>query len=155
MTKVRGHCTFLKSSPALKACLRGSGVRERFAPSQVLFREDDANVGVFLLLRGKIRMSVKGLPNLDRLFSAGSLLGLPSTFTGHTYSLTAEAVTEAETVRVPQSSFLQLMKDRADLCREATEMLGREVTFIQGALAERRRQAANHKFPSAELSAQA
>jgi CRP-like cAMP-binding protein len=153
MTKVGARCSFLKSSPALRACLKALGARERFAASQVLFREEDTNVGVFLLLRGKIRMSVKGLPKLDRLFSAGSLLGLPSTFTGHAYSLTAQAVTEAETVRVPQASFLQLMKDRSDLCQEATEMLGREVTFIQGALAERRRQAARNKVSPAEMGA--
>jgi CRP-like cAMP-binding protein len=153
MTKVGARCSFLKSSPALKGCLQALGARERFAPSQVLFREDDTNAGVFLLLRGKIRMSVKGLPKLDRLFSAGSLLGLPSTFTGHAYSLTGVAVTEAETIHVTQASFLQLMKDRADLCREATEMLGREVSFIQAALAERRRQAARNKLSSTEMGA--
>jgi CRP-like cAMP-binding protein len=153
MTKVSVQCTFLKSSPDLRACLRALGARECFTPTQVLFREDDGNSGVFLLLRGKIRMRVHGLPQLDRLFSAGSLLGLPSTFTGHTYSLTAEAVTEAAIVHVPQASFLQLMKERADLCREATEMLGKEVTFIQAALAERRRQAARNKLSPAEVGA--
>jgi len=34
------------------------------------------------------------------------------------------------------------MRERPDLCREATDMLGRELTFIQSALAERRRQIA-------------
>jgi hypothetical protein len=153
MTHSGPRCAFLKSSPALKACLQALGAREAFAPSQVLFREENNNLGVFLLLRGRIRMSVKGLPKLDRVFSAGSVLGLPSTFTGHAYSLTAMAVTEAATVHVPQASFLQLMKERADLCREATEMLGREVTFIQAALAERRRQAARSRLSPAALGA--
>ncbi len=137
----------------MKTCLEAAGVRERFSATQALFREDTGNIGVFLVLSGKVRMSVRGLPKLDRLFSAGSLLGLPSTFTGHTYSLTAHALTEVEAILVGQTSFLQIMRDRPDLCREATEMLGREVTFIQGALAERRKQAAKNKVSPADLGA--
>ena len=45
-------------------------------------------------------------------------------------------------VHLPREEFLQLMRERPDLCREATDMLGREVTFIQSALAERCRQMA-------------
>src|SRR5208283_1269204 len=103
--------------------------QERFSTGQALFREGDSNTGVFLLLSGKVCMSVDGLPNLDRLFPAGSLLGLPSTFTGHTYSLTARAVSELDAIHVTQEDFVRLMRERSDLCREATEMLGREVTF--------------------------
>jgi hypothetical protein len=45
-----------------------------------------------------------------------------------------------------------LMRDRPELCREATEMLGREVTFIQSALAERRKQASSRKLFADELA---
>jgi len=82
------------------------------------------------------------MPKLDRVFSAGSLLGLPASFTGHPYSLTAVTLTQSEVVNVPQEEFLQLMREHPDLCREATDMLGRELTFVQSALAERRRQLA-------------
>jgi CRP-like cAMP-binding protein len=77
------------------------------------------------------------------------VLGLPSTFTGHPYSLTATAVTTVEVMYVPQEAFVRLMRERPELCREATEMLGREVTFIRSALAERRREAAHARFPLA------
>jgi CRP-like cAMP-binding protein len=139
MNTVGAQCNFLKASAPLKDGLQISGRNERYAATQVLFREDDGNAGVFLVVRGKIRMGIRGLPKLDRLLSAGSLLGLPSTFTGHAYSLTAEAVTQADVMHIPQDSFLQLMRERPELCREATQILGREVTFIQSALAERRR----------------
>ncbi|HLY41081.1 MAG TPA: cyclic nucleotide-binding domain-containing protein, partial [Terracidiphilus sp.] len=109
--------------------------------------------GVYLLMKGKIRMGIRGLPKLDRLLSAGSILGLPSTFTGHGYSLTAQAVTQADVMHVAQDSFLQLMRERPELCREATEMLGREVTFIQSALAERRRLASARKLSAPEIAA--
>jgi len=153
MTHVGAQCSFLKASAALKSSLEAAGRKERFAVSQLLFREDDANNGVFLVLRGRVRMGVSGLPKLDRLFSAGSVLGLPSTFTGHTYSLSAQALSEVDAIHVPQGDFLQIMRERPELCREATEMLGREVTFIQAALAERRKQAARNKLSPAEIGA--
>lgn len=87
-------------------------------------------------------MSVRNLPKLDRNFGVGSVLGLPSTFTGHPYSLTAVTLADSEIVHVPRKQFLDLMRERPDLCREATDMLGREVTFIQSALAQKRRQLA-------------
>jgi len=153
MMNVGAQCSFLNVSPELKGSLEPVGQIERFSASQALFREDDGNSGVFVVLNGKVRMGVRGLPKLDRLLSAGSVLGLPSTFTGHPYSLSAEALTEVDAIHVRQEIFLQLMKERPDLCREATEMLGREVTFIQSALAERRKQAATQKVSPAEIGA--
>ena len=153
MTNVGPQCNFLKASAALKTCLEAAGTRGRFSAGQNLFLEEDSNKGVFLLLKGRVRMSVRGLAKLDRLFPVGSVLGLPSTFTGHNYSLTAQAMTEVEAVNVEQANFLQIMRERPELCREATEMLGREVTFIQAALAERRKQAAKNKISPSELGA--
>jgi len=151
MINVGSQCSFLRGSDELKTSLQPAGRKERFSATQVLFREEDGNTGIYLLLKGKVRMSVRGAPKLDRLFSAGSILGLPSTFTGHPYSLSAEALTEVDALHVPQESFLQLMRERPELCREATEMLGREVTFIQSALAERRKQAAKSKLAPVAL----
>lgn len=137
---VVSRSNILRVSTELKCALEAAGSKESFSPSQTLFREDDNNTGVFLVFKGNVCMSVKDLPRLDRMFSAGSLLGLPSTFTGHAYSLTATAVTAVDAVHVSQEDFLRIMKEQAELCREAMEMLGREVSFIQRALSERRKQ---------------
>jgi CRP-like cAMP-binding protein len=152
MTNVGAQCAFLKASPELRAALQVQGKRQRFSAGQVLFREEQDALGAFLLLRGKVRMTVSNLPKLDRLFSAGSLMGLPSTFTARPYSLTAEAVTDAEVLHIPPEPFLRLMRERTDLCGEATEMLGREVTFIQTALAARRRQANSRSLAEVAVS---
>ena len=143
---VVSRSNILKVSAELKCALEAAGRKERFSPSQTLFHEDDNNTGVFLVSKGNVCMSVKDLPRLDRMFSAGSLLGLPSTFTGHAYSLTATAVTEVDAVQVSQEDFLRIMKEQAELCREAMEMLGREVSFIQKALSERRKQLTARKL---------
>jgi CRP-like cAMP-binding protein len=108
-----------------------------------LFKEDQVSRGVYLVLKGKVCMSVTDLAKLDRVFSPGSLLGVPATFTGRPYSLAAVAVTDAEVLYVERQAFLDLMTQQPELCREATDMLSREVTFIQSALAQRRRQKSN------------
>jgi CRP/FNR family transcriptional regulator len=142
MKHVGPNKNILKASEELQSTLDAVGSSQHYSTAQVLFREDGNSVGVYLVCKGKVRMSVRGLPSLDRDFAAGSLLGLPATFTGHAYSLTAVTLAESKVVFVPREKFLELMHERPDLCREATDMLGREVTFIQSALAERRRQLA-------------
>ncbi len=131
----------LKASTDLVNVLGSVGELQRFSPRQILFATEDANNGVFLVMKGRIRMSLEEAPKLDRLFTSGSLLGLPSTFAEKPYSLTAAALVTSDVIHVPQKEFLDLMRSRADLCREATDMLCKETAFIQRALAERRRHA--------------
>jgi CRP-like cAMP-binding protein len=150
MKPVVSRYNILKVSVGLKNALEAAGRKERYSPSQRLFQEDDGNMGVFLVRKGKVRMSVKELPRLDRTFSPGSLLGLPSTFTSHPYSLTATAATEVDAIHISQEDFLRIMKEQSELCREALDMLGREVSFIQAALSERRKQLAARKFSLSE-----
>ena len=142
MKNVGPRANILKTSEKLRNSLEAAGSKQRYPSANVLFREDGDSVGVFLVCKGKVRMSVKNLPKLNRDFGEGSLLGLPSSFTGHPYSLTAVTLAESEILHVPREQFLDLMREQSDLCREATDMLGREVTFIQSALAQRRRQLA-------------
>jgi len=121
MKNVGAQCSFLKVSTDWKACLEEIGSHEHFAADQFLFQEDGTNAGVYLLVKGRARMSVKSLPKLDRLFSAGSVLGLPSTFTQRPYSLSAVALTEVDVIHVKTEPFLDLMRERPDLCGQATE----------------------------------
>ncbi|HET6176357.1 MAG TPA: Crp/Fnr family transcriptional regulator [Candidatus Sulfotelmatobacter sp.] len=130
----------LKVSSKLKKSLVGAGTVEQYPSKAVLFEVDEENRGVYLVLKGKVCLSVKDFHKLDRTFAAGSLLGVPATYTGHAYSLAAEAVTNAEVLHVERKPFLDLMSQQPELCRETTNMLSREVTFIQSALAERRRE---------------
>ena len=140
MANVGTKSNILKVSSKLKKSLATAGAVERYTPEHHLFEVDQENQGVYLVLKGKVCLSVRDLAKLDRVFSSGSLLGVPATFTGHPYSLAAVAVTDAEVLHVDRKSFLDLMTQQPELCREATDMLSREVTFIQAALAERRRQ---------------
>src|SRR3974377_914301 len=139
MANVGPKANILNVSAKLKNLLLGAGTLQTYPPNRILFQVDQEAVGVYLVMKGKVRLSLPELPKLDRVFSPGSLLGLPATFTGHAYSLDATSVTDAEVLHVGRETFLQLMAGTPEFCREAANMLSREVSFIQGALAARRR----------------
>lgn len=139
MPTVGPKANILKVSAKLKKTLAGVGTLETYPADSRLFHLDEEPSGVYLVIKGKVRLSLPDLPKLDRDLAAGSLLGLPATFTGHTYSLEATCLTEAQVLHVARQIFLDLMAAQPEFCREAADILSREVTFIQGALAERRR----------------
>jgi CRP-like cAMP-binding protein len=139
MPSVGKKTNILKVSAKLKKTLLGAGTVEQYPSHQRLFDVDQANAGVFLVAKGKVCLSMRDCPQFDRVFNSGSLLGVPATFTGHPYSLAATAITKAEVVHVNREKFLEVMTNQPELCREATDMLSREVSFIHAALAERRR----------------
>ena len=139
MPNVGTKPNILKVSAKLKKTLTNAGKVEQYPSQHRLFDVDEANAGVFLVAKGKVCLSLRECPQFDRIFNSGSLLGVPATFTGHSYSLAATAVTKAEVVHVDRQKFLEVMTNQPELCREATDMLSREVSFIHTALAERRR----------------
>jgi CRP-like cAMP-binding protein len=142
----------LKTSDFFNTCFTEMGKRKHLPEGGILFHEDVDNDGVFLVVGGAVCMSVKGITRLERLCGSGSVLGLPSSFTGRPYTLTATAITEADVVHVAREDFFRLMFERPDLCREATEILGREMSFIQSALAERRRQTPPPRISGVDLA---
>lgn len=137
MKTVRAVSKTLKASVELQSSLAATGDCEHFHAASVLFRAGDENSGVFLVRNGKVCLHVPNAPELDRTFSAGSVLGLPSTFIGRPYSLSATAVTDSHVVHMRREDFLKLMGARTDLCREATELLSHEVRFLLTALGNR------------------
>lgn len=144
MPNVGTKPNILKASARLKKTLMSAGTVEQYPAHHRLFDVDEANIGVYLVAKGKVCLSVKDCPQFDRIFNSGSLLGVPATFTGHPYSLAATAITKAEVVHVDRQKFLDVMTNEPELCREATNMLCREVSFIQAALAECRRAKHDH-----------
>ena len=150
--KTVGRLSKTLLAPAdLRKALQGSGKTVHFRRGSILFRAGDKNIGIFLVCGGRVCLQVPGAPHLDRTFSAGSILGLPSTFIAKPYSLTAACVTDCEVVHVGKKKFLDLMTRRLDLCRKATDILIHEVAFIFSALGERSRQGSSERSTRASL----
>ena len=90
---------------------------------------------MFLVLQGKVLMGVRNLPELDRVFSPGSLLGLPATYTGHPYSLTAVTVAESDIVHLRRITCAQkpLIRRRPLTClRDLERGLIEVVMLVSG-----------------------
>ena len=138
MESVGKSCQTLFAPVRLQEALTDIGKREHFGSQSVLFYAGDPNAGVYLVGSGEVRLEVPGMPRLTRVFSSGSLLGLPSTFSEKPYGLTAVSSTESEIVHVSNKKFLDLMKAQPELCREATDILTREIAFIFAALPNKR-----------------
>src|SRR3974377_2459147 len=100
MQNVWPRANILKVTAKLKKKLAETGTLETYPAQHCVFRVEQEANGVYLVLKGRVRLSLPDLPKLDRIFSPGSLLGLPATFTGHAFSLEAVAATEREVVHV-------------------------------------------------------
>jgi CRP-like cAMP-binding protein len=106
----------------------------------ILFRRGDPGRGVFLIREGKVSLHLDGKTQLypaDTL-GHGAIIGLPATFSGEKYSLTAKVSEDAELAFVSREDFLALMAEDTKLCLEAMHMLGAEIASIRAALVSRR-----------------
>ena len=105
MKLTRQPCQTLLASSGLAEALTANGKSNRVPRGSVLFRTGDLNAGVFLVCEGTVRLRVPGTPRLDRLFTTGSVLGLPSTFNAKPYSLTAACLTDCVVTQVAGGDF--------------------------------------------------
>jgi len=140
MKKARSLSKTLLAPVDLRRALKEAGEAHHFRSGSTLFSSGDKNLGIFLICRGTVCLQVPGAPHLDRTFSTGSVLGLPSTFMRKTYSLTAACITDCKVAHVGKKEFLDLMTRRVDLCRKATGILSHEVAFIFSALGKHSRE---------------
>ena len=130
MKPVGRLCKTLLASESLQDALTRVAKPKHFPSQSVLFQVGDKNAGLFFVRGGTVCLHVPDAPQFARVMSSGSVLGLPSTFGGGPYSLTAECITGCEVVHIRKKKLLNLMSTRPDLCQEVTDMLSRELTFI-------------------------
>ena len=134
---VGNHSKALLAPTPLERAVKSAGEIKHFRSGSVLFDAGDKNRGIFLVCSGTVSLQVPEASHLDRAFSTGSILGLPSAFVGRPYSLTAACLTDCEVAHVGKRKFVELMTRRPALCREATDILSREMSFILSALGKR------------------
>jgi CRP-like cAMP-binding protein len=105
---------------------------------RVLFREDDAPNGIFLLRSGVATLTVQsgGQMVMCARAEAGSLLGLPSTVSELPYTMTAEVSSWAEVRRLSIEDFDALMKTHPGLTMDVVRILAGEVRAVRQAIAD-------------------
>lgn len=105
--------------------------------NRVLFREGESPVGVYILRRGIALLTSHAEPApLGIRASAGSLLGVPAVVGHKAYSLTAEALEDAEVSFVNSEEFVELMRTQPLLSFQVLKVLAEEVRFARAALRE-------------------
>lgn len=120
------------ASEALCEAFASSGKSESFEKGSTVFRQGEEVRGVYLVKSGRVRLSLvdRGVVS-DRFAGPGSVLGLPATMTGNTYSLTAQALEPCAVLFVPRDTVLSLLRHRPEFCFEVVEILAQEVGHMR------------------------
>ena len=108
-------------------CITSSniGVKRVHKPrSTVLFRRGEKASGMFVVLSGKVSLDVGVDSALARTSGPGALVGLPSTLTRHSYSMTATVTEDAELGFWSPDALDSLLRTHPELCQPLLAILG-------------------------------
>ena len=98
----------------------------------VVFVEEQQPRGVFVVLRGRVKLSVSsrdGKTLILRIAEAGEVLGISACVSNHQYEATAETLEPAEIAFVKRADLLHLMQTNNDLALWLAEKLSDEYSF--------------------------
>ena len=100
--------------------------RLRYPRGVVLYRQSDQACSLFLLLEGKVRLTVGGSSGkriIVRLVSPSETFGLSSLLENSPYRATAESFTPCEVGHLPRSEFVRLRRRFPELDAWAADQL--------------------------------
>jgi len=92
----------------------------------VLFVEGQAPRGVFILCRGRVKLSIcssDGKTLILKIAEAGEVLGLSASVSGKPYELTAETLSPCQVNFVKREDFLRFLREHNDVCLRVAEQL--------------------------------
>jgi CRP/FNR family transcriptional regulator, cyclic AMP receptor protein len=103
---------------------------QREQPNAVLFRQGEPARGVYLIRRGSVVLSFED--RRQRRAGQGWILGLPSTFSGEPYSLTAITAESCEFAFIPREKVIKFVRLNPALAMHLLEILANEVSAVRG-----------------------
>jgi CRP-like cAMP-binding protein len=125
------------ATPALREALQDLGQTKTGASGSFLFQVGEKPSGVFLLLEGKVTLTLaENGVRYSRTVGPGSVLGLPSSMCLKPYSLSARIVEPVRYVFVTCAVVKEFLRTRPDLCFQVVEILAREVREMRHATEE-------------------
>ncbi len=104
----------------------------------LLFNQGDAVTGIFILSKGKARLTLRsadGKVHLEQIVGRGGLLGLPAAISGTPYSLTAEVLSDAELAFLSREELVTMMQSDTALSLKLVELLSQEVRAMRNVIA--------------------
>ncbi|HVT45262.1 MAG TPA: Crp/Fnr family transcriptional regulator [Thermoanaerobaculia bacterium] len=100
-----------------------------YPAGSVLYAEGEMPRGVFMLCKGRVKMSVsssEGKTLITRIVEAGEVLGMSSTIATSAYKATAETIEPSQVNFVKRDDFLRFIKEHGDACFSAAQQLSEE-----------------------------
>ena len=104
----------------------------------LLFNQGDEVTGVYILSKGRARLTLRspdGKIHLEEIVGRGGLLGLPAAISGTPYSLTAEVLSDAELAFLTREELVGLMQSDVSLSLKLVELLSQEVRAMRDVIA--------------------
>lgn len=101
----------------------------------ILFAEGGETTGVYIILEGRVRVSVSSMDGKTVLlgfFGPGAILGLPAALLGRRHAATAETVRRTVALFVPRSEFSREIRGNATAARQAAELVSEAFYFMLG-----------------------
>ena len=92
----------------------------------VLFVEGQAARGVFILCRGRVKLSIcssDGKTLILKIAEPGEVLGLSASVSGKPYELTAETLDPCQVNFVKREDFLRFLREHNEVCLRVAEQL--------------------------------
>ncbi len=128
------------ANPDLIQALRKQSTEVLCPEDRVLFRQGDDPCGLYILLKGKVTLTMTspaGKSILSAHAAEGSLLGLPGLIGNEPYTLTAKAHGGAELSFVSRDQFTVLMQNDPLLALTVLQVLAAEVRSARNAILHR------------------
>jgi CRP-like cAMP-binding protein len=99
----------------------------------ILFRAGQPPRGAFLIRSGEIKLSLDDIPNLypSRTMGAGEVLGLPATFSGEPYSLTAKVNRSCSLDFISRPKLLNLLRRKPKAGFQVVRLLSEEIFHMR------------------------
>jgi len=133
VTNVQKHTSadgiFGDLAPAAVDALEQAALTTTYPTGAVLFAEGQAPRGVFLVRRGRVKLSVSGSDGrtlILRIVTPGCPLGVAAIISGRAYEATAETQEPCEISFLRQSDLLRLMRQHGEIALWVTQHLSHD-----------------------------
>ncbi|HYL11847.1 MAG TPA: Crp/Fnr family transcriptional regulator [Terriglobales bacterium] len=124
--KMRAARIFCDLSTAALQAFERIKYATAYPKGAVLFVEGQASRGIFVLCRGRVKLSLSardGKTLILKIVEPGEVLGLSATVSGKPYELTAETIAPCQVNFVKREDFLRFLKENSDACFKVAEQL--------------------------------
>jgi CRP/FNR family cyclic AMP-dependent transcriptional regulator len=121
--------TFCNLPAAVAEAIEQEALTTTYPTGAVLFAEGQAPRGVFIVRRGRVKLSICGSDGrtlILRIVDAGCPLGVAAVVSGRQYEATAETQEPSEVSFLRQSDLLRLMRQHGELALWVTQHISQD-----------------------------